>query len=344
MACLRRMMILPLLLVSLIPPSRAGAQQVSLDQAKKDGEVVWYGTLTGGAIVGNLLKSFESKYPGIKVKYLRLGGASFVERVRSEARAGRFLWDVVTSEYIQFFELIKHVALARYVGPDNASIAPRHRDPNGTWVSLYGAIATIAWNTRMIKAGDAPKDWKDLLDPKWKGRKIGLPAEAFQWYGGMVTYIGDKAGRDYMKALAAQDPQTQQGYTNTSNLLTAGEFPVAITRAHRIEDARAKGAPVDWSADADPVVISIHPIGVSERAPHPAAARLFYNFLTSIEGQALFTDEGFLSSHSGVKPRFPRMSLDTIKHPAPPDTKVSERIQTWITEYQQTFRIPARGG
>ena len=116
----------------------------------------------------------------------------------------------------------------------------KHRDPNGTWVSIYGAIATIAWNTRMVKPTEAPKDWKDLLDPRWKGRKIGLPVEAFQWYGGMVTYLGDKAGRDYMKALAAQDPQTQQGYTNTSNLLTAGEFPVAITRAHRIEDARAK--------------------------------------------------------------------------------------------------------
>jgi iron(III) transport system substrate-binding protein len=156
--------------------------------------------------------------------------------------------------------------------------------------------------------------------------------------------LGDKAGRDYMKALAAQDPQTQQGYTNTSNLLTAGEFPVAITRAHRIEDARSKGAPVDWSADANPIIISIHPVGISERATHPAAARLFYNFLTSVEGQSLFTEEGFLSSHSGVKPRFPRMSLDNIKHPAPPDQKVSERIQTWITEHQQTFRIPVRGG
>jgi ABC-type Fe3+ transport system substrate-binding protein len=147
-----------------------------------------------------------------------------------------------------------------------------------------------------------------------------------------------------MKALAAQAPQAQQGYTNTSNLLTAGEFPVAITRAHRIEDARAKGAPVDWSTDANPIVISIHPVGISEKATHAAAARLFYNFLTSVEGQSLFTEEGFLSSHSGVKPRFPRMTLDNIKHPAPPDQKVSERIQSWIIEHQQTFRIPVRGG
>ncbi len=160
----------------------------------------------------------------------------------------------------------------------------------------------------------------------------------------MVAYMGDKAGREYMKALAEQEPQTQAGYTNTANLLVAGEFPVAIIRAHRIEDARSKGAPVDWSADANPVVLSIHPIGISEKALHPAAARLFVDFVTSVEGQGLFAEEGFLSSHAGVKPRFPRMSLDRIKNLAPPDTKVSERIQTWITEHQQTFRIPVSRG
>ena len=318
------------------------AQQTapSVEGAKKEGEVVWYGTLTGGSIVGRIIGAFESKYPFIKVKYLRLGGAGLIERIRSEARSGKYLWDVVTAEYIQFFELPKYVTLAKYTPPEFLQYSPKHRDPNGTWVSFYGAIATIAWNTRSVKPAEAPKDWKDLLEPRWKGKKIGLPAEAFQWYGGMVAYLGDKPGREYMRALAEQDPQTQAGYTNTANLLVAGEFPVAIIRAHRIEDARSKGAPVDWSADANPIVISIHPIGVSEKALHPNAARLFEDFLTSVEGQSLFTEEGFLSSHNGVKPRFPRMSLDRIKYPAPPDTKVSERIQTWLNEYQQTFRIP----
>jgi iron(III) transport system substrate-binding protein len=325
--------------------SIAQAQQAApaLESAKKEGEVVWYGTLTGGSIVGRIISAFESKYP-IKVKYLRLGGAGLSERIRSEARSGKYLWDVATAEYIQFFELPKHVTFAKYTPRDFGSYAPPHRDPNGAWVSLYGAIATIAWNTRMVKSAEAPKDWKNLLEPRWKGKAIGLPAEAFQWYGGMVSYLGEKAGRDYMRALAEQDPQTQSGYTNTSNLLVAGEFPVAVTRAHRIEDARSRGAPVDWSADADPIVLSIHPVGISEKALHPAAARVFVDFLSSIEAQRLFTEEAFLSSHSGVKSRFPRMSLDRIKHPAPPDPKISERIQTWITEYQQTFRIPLRGG
>ena len=167
----------------------------------------------------------------------------------------------------------------------------------------------------MVKPAEAPKDWKDLLDPRWKGKKIGLPVEAFQWYGGMVTYLGDKAGRDFMKALAAQDPQTQQGYTNTSNLLVAGEFPVAITRAHRIEDARSKGAPVDWSAEANPIVISIHPVGISEKATHPAAARLFYNYPHLSRGTKPFYRRRFYQFPRWRQSAFPE--IDPRQYQAP---------------------------
>src|SRR4029434_8635109 len=121
------------LVISFELTSVAFAQQTpsSVENAKKEGEVVWYGTLTGGSIVGRILKSFEDKYPSIKVKYLRLGGAGLIERIRSEARSGKYLWDVVTAEYIQFFELPKYVALAKYIPPEFAQHYPTHRAPNG---------------------------------------------------------------------------------------------------------------------------------------------------------------------------------------------------------------------
>src|SRR5947199_9647484 len=87
--------------------SMVSAQQstLSIESAKKEAEVVWYGTLTGGSVVGRITGEFESKYPFIKVKYLRLGGAGLIERSRSEGRNGKTLWDVVTYEYIRLFEL-----------------------------------------------------------------------------------------------------------------------------------------------------------------------------------------------------------------------------------------------
>ena len=97
---------------------RAQANPPSMDNAKKEGEVIWYGSLTGGTIVARIIKTFEDKYPPIKVKYLRMGGAGLIERIRSEARSGKFLWDIATSEYVQFFQLPKHVTLAKYFTPE----------------------------------------------------------------------------------------------------------------------------------------------------------------------------------------------------------------------------------
>jgi ABC-type glycerol-3-phosphate transport system substrate-binding protein len=147
----------------------------STENAKKDGEVIWYGSLTGGTIVARIIKAFEDKYPPIKVKYLRMGGAGLIERIRSEARTGRFLWDVATAEYIQFFQLPKHVNLAKYFTPEFQKFAEPHRDPNGTWISIYGAIATIGWNTRMVKPADAPKGLEESVRAQVE-RKENRPA------------------------------------------------------------------------------------------------------------------------------------------------------------------------
>jgi len=65
--------------------ARAQSNPPSTVNAKKEGEVIWYGSLTGGTIVARIIKAFEDKYPPIKVKYLRMGGAGLIERIRSES-------------------------------------------------------------------------------------------------------------------------------------------------------------------------------------------------------------------------------------------------------------------
>ena len=109
-------------LLATVSVSSAQQNPQALESAKKEGEVVWYGTLTGGSIVSRILSTFESKNPYIKVKYLRLGGAGFLERIRTEARAGKFFWDVVASEYIQFFELSKQISLGKSATPGGGEI------------------------------------------------------------------------------------------------------------------------------------------------------------------------------------------------------------------------------
>ena len=79
--------------------------------------------------------------------------------------------------------------------------------------------------------------------------------------------MGEKDGRAFFEALAAGQAQMHSGYTNVSQLLAAGEFPLALCRAHRIEKMREAGAPVDWVSTVNPLLADLHPVGLASRAP-----------------------------------------------------------------------------
>ena len=127
----------------------------------------------------------------------------------------------------------------------------------------------------------APKNWDDLLDPQWKG-KIAMDEEMYSWYAAMAVAWGEKA-QHFMKALAKQDIQLRTGQSLIAQLMASGEFPMAMVLAHRIEQMKEQGAPVEWVTTLDPVTVSLHPVGVAAKAPHSNSAKLFIDFVLSKE-------------------------------------------------------------
>ena len=159
----------------------------------------------------------------------------------------------------------------------------------------------MGYNTAMVPEKDRPKDWPDLLDPKWNG-KIGIDEEEFEWYGTLIDYWGrERAGR-FIRALAAQQPQLRRGHSLLAQLLAAGEFPISIVVPFEIEQLKRRGAPVDWSATSDPIVTSINVIGLSTKAPHPNGAKLLINYILSEEGQNIIRSASRVPIRPGVKP------------------------------------------
>ena len=97
-----------------------------------------------------------------------------------------------------------------------------------------------------------------------------------------------------MKRLGAQEFRLYSGLTIITGLLAAGEFPLVLnTYVHNAEDAKRKGAPVDWVAQ-EPVFTKFQPIGVGAKAPHPNAAKLFVDFMLV---------RGRTKNHRLVRPR-----------------------------------------
>jgi len=181
--------------------------------------------------------------------------------------------------------------LAKYLSPELKNLQPGFFDSEGFWAAIYMMPNVIGYNTRMIKRSEVPVSDEDLLNPKWRG-KIGMDHTKPEWFSWKLKRLGQDKGLAYMKRLGNQEFKLYSGLTIITGLLAAGEFPLVLnTYIHNAEDAKRKGAPVDWLAQ-DPVFTKFQPIGVAAKAPHPNAAKLFVDFMLSEEGQRIIASFG----------------------------------------------------
>ena len=148
--------------------------------------------------------------------------------------------------------------------------------------------AGIAYNNDKIAAADAPKNWKDLLNPAWKGKiscKISASGLQFvQWYCLRKLY-GDGFWKEFAKLQPhAFDSRVQlfDRLAKGDDMLTAiGEYPAYIL-------FKSKGAKVAFVAPPDGLVATPLVVGAVSKAPHPEAAKLFVDWAMSKRGQAWY--------------------------------------------------------
>src|SRR5205814_8749433 len=144
-----------------------------IEAARQEGQVIHY-TSTDLPVAEKLAKSFEAKYPGIAVRVERTGAERVFQRIGQEYSSNIHAVDVVNSSDAAHFIVWKRDGvLVPFVPEDVAKFyPPDHRDIDGQFASWRIFLSIIAYNTNFVKAGDAPKSFADLLDPKWKGKIV----------------------------------------------------------------------------------------------------------------------------------------------------------------------------
>ena len=305
--------------------------QKLIDGAKKEGALVWYMSASIEDAQAILL-AFSKKYPFLKTDFFRAGSARLFNRIMNEARAGKVLFDLVAVRGLETHQLVKAGLLQPYVSPESAAYPAGFKDSKGYWVDYFDSYNVIGYNTQLVARDQAPKSWEDLLDPKWKGR-IALDEENFSWYGAMTQKWGKEKTQRYMRALAKQDIQLRNGQTLIAQLMAAGEFSVAMVLAHRIEKMKEQGAPVAWVTTLDPVTVSLHPIGIAAKTPHPNAAKLFVDFILSKDGQQLLLSIERTPARPGIDTKMEARKLKLF--PMPPE--LGERYEQFQKEFREIF-------
>jgi len=337
-----------LVLCAFWQPYPAGAQAYRPDPAlvaaaKKEGQVLIYTTLIVDQIVRPMIRAFQAQVPGIDVKFVRADSVALVVRLTNEAKANRTqadIWQLVDG----VGPLVQAGIAAQVDLPSAEGLPATYVDPNRRWVTTNLAVRSLAYNTSLVPPKEAPRGYADLIEPRFKGKFAWSPhsvSGAYGFIGTVLRHMGEAKGLTYLRALAKQDiTPVPMAIRAVLDRVIAGEYAIGLemngTHAHI---SAALGAPVAW-VPLDPVTMTLQAAGVTAKAPHPNAARLFLDFMISRAGQKVFHDRDYIPMHPEVPAKNPELKPETGGYKAvvySPE-EVDANHGRWAKIFQEIFR------
>ena len=309
--------------------AQSSSQSALIEGAKKEGKLVWY---TSMAIDTSkpLLDAFLKEYPFIKAELVRAGEEQLMNRILSETRAGKWLFDAVSTSAMSV--LVERRMTAPYLPPERDAFLSEFKDAQGHWTGIFVNNLVLGYNTSMLPVKEAPKNYADLVDPKWKGKML-MDSTDYDWFGTLSTVWGKEKTVEYMKRLALQNPLWRRGHGLTAQLLGAGEVPLAWAYNFRLERMKNDGAPVDWIETFDPIVVTVSGLGLSAKATNPNSAKLLIDFATSKKGQQMVRGMRRIPARTDIEPLAPKMDQSKLKLKAVP-----KEVYLHLDDYAREFR------
>jgi iron(III) transport system substrate-binding protein len=315
----------------------AAAQEDELYQAaRKEGQLTRYDGIFEQKTIEAVIEAFKSKYPGIDVQLLRQPSQTLYTRLRLEIQNGVAECDTLgTTNILHFVELKKVNELAAYVPKDLDKAPAAFRDIDLDHTFHTAALSVTCINYSPQRAPQPPASWAELVGGNWAGKiSVGSPAvsgDVASWVVAMRHKFGDK----FLKDLAAQKPKVGGSSVDTVTNILAGERAVGAGAPFSYSLAqKAAGQPIDVSMPSDDAILNLGVTAVLKKAPHPNAARLFANFLQSVECSQIFAKAFWPTLRSDV-PWAGGQSLDTVKWYRNPVDNLAAAVADGVAKWKE---------
>jgi iron(III) transport system substrate-binding protein len=301
--------------------------------------VVWYTSLALPT-AEKIGKLFEAAYPGIKVEVHRTGSQRILQRVMQEMQANLKLVDVIHTSDAGHFVLLKEKKLLMKYAPAGIDAFPAgFKDKDGYYFTLRATVNVIAYNPKLVPAAEVPKGWKDLLDPKWRGKMV----TAHPGYSGVISThvlaLVQLYGWDYFKQLAQNKLMLVQSAVDPAGVVASGERQVAADGGdYYYYQMKKKGNPIEVVYPKEGVPLVVSPTAIASFAPHPNAAKLFTDFTFTRELQQVMADsEGLYTGHPEVKYPTDKPKLSDLKLLTVDPEELEKRNEEIKTKFVEFF-------
>ena len=292
---------LAIFLLGLFNPVVLRAQSVDIEAAKKEGRVIVYAAVPPQTMKA-INEPFEKKY-GIKVEYWRASTTGILERALNEWRVGTAPFDVVEGNKGPQYILKSEGIFAKYQPPSSTKFPKGFLEADQLLTPWRFNPISILVNTSLVKKEEAPRSLQDLLLPKWKGH-ITIPdpsrhTTTAQFLSDLDKYDGIK-WREYAKALAQQQPFLVESFAPIVNTVIKGEAALGLTYLKYV--GQYKG-PIDY-VRLNKYLADVNYLGLSRKAPHSNAGRLYIEYICSLEGQKAMAETAEFVLYPQVAPSF----------------------------------------
>ena len=310
---------------------------------KEGGELTWYTAHSDDITAQALGRSFEQLYPGLKVNVLRTTAQVAYQRITQEIKASAIQCDVLSSTDLgHSVELKAKGAFEKYTPENSSKVLDIYKgyDPDGYYHVTSAGMIGIGYNTAKVKAADAPKNWTDLLDPKWKDN-IALGHPGFSGYvGTWALTLRNKYGWEFFEKLAKSNPRVGRSINDTVTMLNAGESAVAGSGpVGTLLDSLKKGNPLAMVYPTDGTVLIIAPSSIMKGAKHPNAARLFMEFLLSEAASRIWVEHYTESMRPEVSAVVGAVSAKDLKTIRPTVAEITKGVPEVIKQWRETFGV-----
>ena len=297
----------------IIAGQSAFAQTAKLIEAakKEGGKVVLYTSLetfTADA----LKKAFESK-TGLQMEYWRGGSTEVLDRVLSEQRVGKPIFDVVATTGDHMHLMAKEGAFAKYQSPSLKGFPREAIDPS-LGVRYRNVLYGVIYNKNDIKASEAPKTLEDVVKPEYRG-KLVMPHPVnhtltIQWLASLDKVLGKPRAEKFIRDLAAAKPIFVESIVPAADRVGTGETPVGITFVRFVLTYNKQGASLDYVRDYQMLGDGQY-ITLGVKAPRPNAGKAFIDFFLDDESMKIQAETGEFVNRKGIHPPLP--DADKIK-------------------------------
>ena len=309
----------------------------------------------GRDLLGLVEAEFEKAHPGVDVRWLDMGSQEIYDRLRSEkANPQADVWyggpDTI------FARGAKEGLLASSKPAWASAVGPDSRRGADLFYGLYLTPAMPVYNSKAIPASEAPREWDDLLDPKWKGKILirdplasGTMRAVWGWVlSKSVKETGSPdAGFQWLRRLDAQTKEyvfnpilMYEKVVRQEGLITIWDLPDTLLE-------RQRGSPLQYVFPKSGTPVIDDAVGVVAGSKHPELAREFVDFLGSREIQILAAEKTFrLPARTDLGDALPAWARDVEKEmvTAPIDWDLVEREGAgWMATWDRTIRGRGKG-